>query len=75
MLKETETKKQLFFVTFLSLVAFQLSGFRPPGPPGYAYVKRPGPPGTILLLGAHLNWGPFKYYCTGHFLIGWQKLN
>ena len=28
-------------------------------------LKRPGPPESILLLGAHLNWGPFKYYCRG----------
>ena len=28
-------------------------------------------PGTILLLEAHLNWGPFKYYCRGIFkLVG-----
>ena len=39
-LKETETEKTIvFFVTFLSLVAFQLRGGRAPwGPPGYAYV-------------------------------------
>ena len=38
MLKETETEETIvFFVTFLSLVAFQLGGGRPPGPPGYAY--------------------------------------
>ena len=24
-------------------------------------LKGPGPPGSILLLGAHLNWGPFNY--------------
>ena len=40
MLKETETEVTIvFFVTFLSLVAFQLGGGPgPPGPPsGYAY--------------------------------------
>ena len=39
MLKETETKETIvFFVTFLSLVAFQLGGGAGPlGPPGYAY--------------------------------------
>ena len=37
MLKETETEEKIvFFVTFLSLVAFQLGAW--PGPPsGYAY--------------------------------------
>ena len=35
MLKETETKEISFFVSFLSLVAFQLRGG---GPPGYAYA-------------------------------------
>ena len=42
MLKETETKETIvFFVLFLSLVAFQLGGEPgPPGtPPGYAHVK------------------------------------
>ena len=41
MLKETETKETLvFFVTFLSLVAFQLGGGRAPWPPsGYAYAS------------------------------------
>ena len=34
MLKETETEETIvFFVAFLSLVAFQLGGPRPPGPP------------------------------------------
>ena len=28
-------------------------------------LKGPGPPGSVLLLGADLNWGPFKYYCRG----------
>ena len=42
MLKETEDEEARFFVNFLSLVAFQLRGPRPPGPPppppsGYAY--------------------------------------
>ena len=38
MLKETKAKEtKVFFVTFLSLVAFQLGGGRPPPPPGYAY--------------------------------------
>ena len=39
MLKETKTKETIvFFVTFLSLLAFQLGGGRGPlGPPGYAY--------------------------------------
>ena len=43
MLKETETEETIvFFVTFLSLVAFQLGG-GPPAllpPPGYAYVTQ-----------------------------------
>ena len=34
----------------------------------------PRPPGSILLLGAHLNWGIFKHCCRGPILIGWQKL-
>ena len=40
MLKETKAEETLvFFVTFLSLVAFQLGGAGPPGPPsGYAYA-------------------------------------
>ena len=40
MLKETETEETIvFFVTFLSLVAFQLEGGRAPWPPpGYAYA-------------------------------------
>ena len=40
MLKETETEETIaFFVTFLSLVAFQLRGGGPPGSPsGYAYA-------------------------------------
>ena len=38
MLKETKTEEVIiFFVTFLSLVAFQLGGGGG-GPPGYAYV-------------------------------------
>ena len=39
MLKETETEETVvFFVTFLSLVAFQLEWARAQGPlPGYAY--------------------------------------
>ena len=37
-------------------------------------LKGPGSLGSILLLGAHLNLGPFKYYCREHFLFGWQKL-
>ena len=44
MLKETETEETIvFFVTFLSLVAFQLGGGAgPPGPPsGYAYAGGP----------------------------------
>ena len=36
MLKKLKTKKRDFFVTFLSLVAFQLGGPGPPAP-GYAY--------------------------------------
>ena len=41
MLKETKTKEAiLFFVTFLSLVAFQLGGPPPPPPPGYAYALK-----------------------------------
>ena len=28
-------------------------------------LKGPEPPGRILLLGAHLNWGLFKYSCRG----------
>ena len=40
MLKETDTEETIvFFVTFLSLVAFQLGG---PGPPsGFAYACSP----------------------------------
>ena len=37
MLKETKTKETIVFVTFLSLVAFQLGGGGTLGPPGYAY--------------------------------------
>ena len=38
--KETETEETIrFFVTFLSLVAFQLGGGRAPCPPGYASEK------------------------------------
>ena len=39
MLKETETEETIvFFVTFLSLVAFQLGGgWAPRAPPDYAY--------------------------------------
>ena len=34
-------------------------------------LKGPGPPRSILLLKAHLNWRPLKYYCRGPFkLIG-----
>ena len=37
MLKETETEETIvFFVTFLSLFAFQLGGARPPAPPPLA---------------------------------------
>ena len=41
MQNETETKETVvFFVTFLSLVAFQLGGGPGPlPPPGYAYVS------------------------------------
>ena len=40
MLKETKTEETIvFFVTFLSLVAFQLGG--PGFPPGYAYANAP----------------------------------
>ena len=40
MLKETETEETIgLFVTFLSLVAFQLGGGRVGGPPGYAYAN------------------------------------
>ena len=38
MLKETE-ETVVFFVTFLSLVAFQLGGGQAPAPPGYAYAS------------------------------------
>ena len=38
MLKETKTEKTIaIFETFSSLVAFQLGGPGPLGPPGYAY--------------------------------------
>ena len=41
-LKETETEKTIvFFVKFLSLVAFQLGRARAPCPPGYAYASDP----------------------------------
>ena len=33
-------------------------------------LRDPGPPGSIVLLGAHLNWGPFKYYVGGPFKLG-----
>ena len=40
MMKETQTEETIvFFVTFLSLRAFQLGG-GPPAPPGYAYVAQ-----------------------------------
>ena len=40
MLKETDTEETIrFFVTFLSLVAFQL-GVGGPGPPAYAYEPK-----------------------------------
>ena len=45
MRKETETEETIvFFVTFLSLIAFQLGvGAGPlPPPPGYTYVSRIG---------------------------------
>ena len=39
MLEETETKETIvFFVRFLTLVAFQLEGGPPAPPPGYAYA-------------------------------------
>ena len=42
MQKETETEETIvFFVTFLSLVAFQLGGVRASwAPPGYAYAYK-----------------------------------
>ena len=50
MLKETETEKTIvFFVTFLSLVAFQLVGPRPPGPPLAT-------PKVSFLLGLYIAW-------------------
>ena len=40
MLKETETEETIvFFVTFLSMVVFQLRGWVPWPPPGYAYAS------------------------------------
>ena len=75
MLKETETEKNnclfcdIFIIGSISIEGGGGGG----GPTGYAYVKGPGLPGTILLLRAHLNWGPFKYYCRRHFLIGSQN--
>ena len=61
MLKEIETEETIvFFVAFLSLVAFQLGGGGPPGPPGYANVL--GSPSLahmmlslILMLGPNFN--------------------
>ena len=48
MLKETKTEETIvFFVTFLSLVAFQLGG---PGPPGYAYAGGRAPHLSLLKL-------------------------
>ena len=32
-------------------------------------LRGPGPPETMLLLGARLNWGPFKYYCRGPIIV------
>ena len=47
MLKETKTEETtVIFVTFLSLVAFQLGGL---GPPGYAYAES-----SPLKFGPHL---------------------
>ena len=57
MLKNTETKETIvFFVTFLSLVAFRSGGKggrAPWVPHRYAYVKGSGPLETISLMGAH----------------------
>ena len=33
-------------------------------------LRRPGPPGSILLLGAHLNWGPFKWAPWINIIVG-----
>ena len=39
MLKEIETEETVFFVTFLSLLVFQLGGQVPWAPLGYAYGR------------------------------------
>ena len=52
MLKKLKMKKQDFFVTFLSLVAFWLGGALPP--PGYAYDCNFNPICDIKILGDFL---------------------
>ena len=37
-------------------------------------MRGPGPPGSMFLFGAHLNWGPFKYYCRGGHLNWLAKI-
>ena len=62
MLKETE-ETIVFFVTFLSLVAFQFGvGPGPPGPPpGYAYVDNP----VKISKGKNLSKGKSNLSCLG----------
>ena len=51
MLKETKTEEAIvFFVTFLSLVAFQLGKARAPNSHGYAYARF----GWLKFCGHHL---------------------
>ena len=50
LVKETETEETIvFFVTFLSLVAFQLGGVGPGPPPGYAYGAMAPPLGVPVM--------------------------
>ena len=38
-------------------------------------LKRPGPPGAVLFLGAYLNWGTLNYFCRGPFkLVGKNEI-
>ena len=69
MLKETKTEETIvFFVTFLSLVAFQLGGPGPPAPPGYTYVLRH----LVLLSQCNNNTIKLKslsYSCSSHWYV------
>ena len=68
MLKETKTKETIvFFVTFLSLVAFQLGGPGPPGPPLATPKLMPLTDRHYWLCGWSNN------YCFG--ISKWRELN